>query len=246
MDVSCFNNMSNGINTLDEQESSLIQSCELFASVIADDFYILDIPNKSFCFIKSDGLFFCGHPTTEVLELGYDFYSCIIHPEDLPSWNSFLDAIPRYLRLRQEEINRLMCVFRITLNNPFSKRILYQIVSHQIVPVWKNNEVHYLICIVKNSMCKKTGFYLYYNNSSIYEEYSPKKKSWFMCSTMLLTEREKFILELAKKGLNVTEIADVLCRSKYTIQNQIKSLFSKLEVHSIQEALEQFHFLCSH
>ena len=55
----------------------------------------------------------------------------------------------------------------------------------------------------------------------------------------LLNERERILLNLSRQGLNSNEISETLCRSKHTIQNQIKALFVKLNVHSIQEAIEQ-------
>ena len=55
----------------------------------------------------------------------------------------------------------------------------------------------------------------------------------------LLNERERILLNLSRQGLNSNEISETLCRSKHTIQNQIKALFVKLNVHSIQEAIER-------
>lgn len=56
---------------------------------------------------------------------------------------------------------------------------------------------------------------------------------------IFLNERERVISVLAQQGLNTNGIAETLCRSKHTIQNQIKSLFVKLDVHSMQEAVER-------
>ncbi|WP_160034749.1 helix-turn-helix transcriptional regulator [Parabacteroides chinchillae] len=44
-----------------------------------------------------------------------------------------------------------------------------------------------------------------------------------------------------KQGKNTVEIASDLCKGQYTVRNQIKSLFSKLKVHSMQEAIK---FVC--
>jgi DNA-binding CsgD family transcriptional regulator len=53
-----------------------------------------------------------------------------------------------------------------------------------------------------------------------------------------LTEPERAILMLARQGKNTKEIAGILCKSPETIHNQIKRIFFKLDVHSIQEAIE--------
>lgn len=54
----------------------------------------------------------------------------------------------------------------------------------------------------------------------------------------LLTERERAILMLAQQGKSSSEIADILCRGHNTIRNQIKYMFSKLKIHSMQGAIE--------
>jgi DNA-binding NarL/FixJ family response regulator len=56
-------------------------------------------------------------------------------------------------------------------------------------------------------------------------------------------EREKAILILAQQGKSSGEIANDLCKEENTKRNQIKPLFSKLNVHSMQEAIE---FACHH
>ena len=59
-----------------------------------------------------------------------------------------------------------------------------------------------------------------------------------------LTEREKAILMLARQGNNSKEIASNLCRGHYTIRNQIKALFEKLNVNSMQEAIDFSYYHC--
>ena len=72
-----------------------------------------------------------------------------------------------------------------------------------------------------------------------YEKYEPAVGSWSTHTMSLLNERERILLNLSRQGLNSNEISETLCRSKHTIQNQIKALFVKLNVHSIQEAIER-------
>ena len=75
-------------DTVNEQESVFIQYCKLFSSIITDSFYVLDIVQKQFCYIKPDNLFLCDHSVEEAMRLGHDFYTQIIHPDDLPLWST--------------------------------------------------------------------------------------------------------------------------------------------------------------
>ncbi|MDR0573201.1 MAG: LuxR C-terminal-related transcriptional regulator [Tannerella sp.] len=79
---------------------------------------------------------------------------------------------------------------------------------------------------------------MYNKDGLTYEEYSFTTGRWKLKTKEALTEREKAILMLAGQGKSSVEIADVLCKGQNTIRNQIKLLFAKLEVHSMQEAIE--------
>ena len=78
-----------------EQKSTFIQYCKGISSLIPDSFYVLDIVQKQFIHIKPDNLFLCGHSVKEAMELGYDFFSRVIHPEDWLLWKSFLENLPQ-------------------------------------------------------------------------------------------------------------------------------------------------------
>lgn len=233
--------INNIIEISEEQELLLIQYCKMFSVVITGSFYILDISKRRFIYVKPDDLFLCGYSVEEAMKLNLDLYSQIIHPEDLPLWNKFLEIIPQHLQTLQEkrnEIDHISCIFRLIRRNSFTKNPISQMVYQRMIPVWKNETISYLICSVENVSYKKNGFYLRYKNSPTYEKYEPATGSWRTHTTIFLNEREQVLLILSQQGLSSNQIADTLCRSKHTIQNQIKSLFIKLDVHSMQDAVE--------
>ena len=88
-----------------EQKSTFIQYCKGISSLIPDSFYVLDIVHKQFIHIKPDNLFLCGHSVKEAMELGYDFFSRVIHPEDWLLWKSFLENLPQKLHRLREDTN---------------------------------------------------------------------------------------------------------------------------------------------
>lgn len=103
----------------------------------------------------------------------------------------------------------------------------------------------YLVFSMGCSSVKKEGNLRVYNiNGKTYKEYNFETKRWKGKRKKMITERENAILTLAQQGKTSKEIADILCKGQYTIRNQIKSLFLKLEVHSMKEAIEQA--LCHH
>lgn len=58
-------------------------------------------------------------------------------------------------------------------------------------------------------------------------------------SKTLLSRREQEVLEMVSRGFSYSEIAEMKALSVHTVQTHIKSLYSKLEVHSKMEAVVQ-------
>lgn len=230
-----------------EQSYALIQYFDMLSSITTESLYVLDIPQKQFCYVKPDDLFLCGFSTEEALKEGYDFYSKIVYPEDLSLWTDMRKAVLRRLKNFEkirDEIDYFSCTFRLLRRYSFISRPLPQMVYHRMKPVWTDNELRYLICSVESSTIKEAGnLHLYTKDGLIYEEYNFTTKRWKQKTKELLTERERAILMLAQQGKSSAEIADNLCKGQNTIRNQIKALFSKFEVHSMQEAIE---FACYH
>jgi DNA-binding NarL/FixJ family response regulator len=227
----------------DERISVLIRYFDLFSSLATGSLYVLDIPRKQFCCVKPDDLFLCGYSAGDALRQGYDFYSKIIYPGDLSLWTAMHKVVLRYLNdfeEKRDETDYFSCTFRLQrkhslpLPHPFP-----QMIYQRMKPVWIDNELCYLICSVKGSTVKKAGNLCMHSKDGLtYEEYNFRTGCWKRKTEEFLIEREKIILMLAREGESSVEIAVDLCKGQSTVRNQIKALFAKLNVHSMQEAIE--------
>lgn len=220
---------------------ALFQYCDLFSTIATESFYILDVEQKHCCNIKSDS-FICSFFAEDALIQGYDLYSKIVYPADLCVWSDMFHAILRYIRCSDaqwNEIDHFSCTFRLQRRYSFHPRPLPHMVFHRMKHVLEDDKLRYLICSVGSSTAKKTGNLRAYNKDGLtYKEYNYKVRRWQQKAIETLTEREKAILVLAQQGKTTNEIADDLYKGFNTIRNQIKALFSKLNVHSMQEAIE--------
>lgn len=228
-----------------EQTSALIQDFELISSVYPGDCYVVDIVNERFCHIKSDGLFLCGFSVEEAQQQGYNFYSKIVYPEDLSLWEDMCKIILQHLKAqdeKKEDIDYFSCTFRLQRKYSFASHLLPQMIYHRTKPIWFDNNLHYLICNLESTTNQETGNLQIHNkDESKYTEYNFQTKRWKQKEKVSLTERESAILILAQQGKSSKEMANLLYKGQNTIRNQMKSLFSKLGVHSMQEAIEFAH-----
>jgi DNA-binding NarL/FixJ family response regulator len=232
-----------GTSTIFKNEDiASFQYLDLISSFSIESYYVIDVRKKQFCHIQPDTLFLCGHSVGEAMGMGTDFYLKIIHPDDLPLWRNMYKAVIRYLEgfeERQNEVNYFSCTFRLQRKYSFLAHFLSQMIYHRMKPIWKDDELRYLICSVESSSTKKAGnLRVHYRDGLAYEEYNTANQRWKKKTIETLTERERAILMLAQQGKSSKEIADDLHKGCNTIRNQMKALFSKLNVHTVQEALE--------
>lgn len=211
--------------------------------MIPSSLFVLDMVQKRFCYIKPDDLFLCGHSMEEAMTLGYDFFSKIIHPEDLPLWKSFLGNLSRTLQENSDEWSDYFGLFRLLPKYPFITKSLERYSYHRLIPVRKESGHYYLIGIVSDSKCKKIGCYRNGASRFIYQAYNPKKRGWHIQQIPLLSRRELEILAIATGEQDLHFIAEKLCLSYYTIRSHVSSIKRKLKVQDLREATDWISYL---
>jgi DNA-binding CsgD family transcriptional regulator len=223
----------------DRQSSAVAQHFDRFSSTAPGSAYVVDILQKQFCEVRQDDLFLCGHSVEYMIRKGFGFYSEVVY--DISLWANMYEAVLQYLKDfegERDEIDYFSCTFRLQRSSS-PARLLQQMVHHRMKPVWENNELRHFICAVWSSTAKKPGNLRMYNKDGLtYEEYNLTTRCWKRKKQEPLTERERAILMLAGQGKNTREIAHDLCKGHNTIRNQVKKLYSKLNVHSMQGAIE--------
>ena len=223
-------------------EFSFMQFLDLIPFSAIMNIYVIDVQSNNLCYVHLNYLFQCGYSANDALFLEEDFYKKVVFPEDLQLLKKIREAILWFFKDCDEERNEVdyfSCTFRLQRKYSFLTRTLPQMVYQRMKPVWKDNELRYLVCTVQSSAAKKSGnLLMYYKDGLTYKEFNTTTQRWKRKTIELLTERESAILMLFGQGKNVKEIANDLHRGFHTIRNQIAVLFQKLKVNSIQEAID--------
>ena len=227
----------------DEIDPACVYYLDILSSIVIESIYILDVQEGKICYVSPDAPFLCNYPAGEALNLGYDFYQKIIHPTDLTRWKNMHKTVLRYLKEYEEkwdEIDYISCTFRLQRKYSFHPQpVLPQMIYHRMKPVKKDDELRYLICSVGSSTAKEAGNLRMHNKGGLTcKECNFVSRRWKPIDIEPLTEHERAILMLAQQGNSTVKIADYLCKGTSTVRNQIKPIFSKLNVHSMQEAIE--------
>jgi hypothetical protein len=77
----------------DENDDNFPFELESFASMCIEAVYVIDFRKRCFCYVADHDFFLCGHGVDEAMASGYEFYSEVIHREDLPLLETMHSAI---------------------------------------------------------------------------------------------------------------------------------------------------------
>lgn len=131
-------------NVYQKHTSPLFLHPEHFSSMFTGSFYILDIQLRQFYYVKPDDLFLCGFSAEDVFRMGYEFYSKIIHPEDLRLCMDMHQTVIQHLKDSKEtqgEIDYFSCTFRLQRNYHFEpSRPLPKMVYQRMIPIWEEGK----------------------------------------------------------------------------------------------------------
>jgi DNA-binding CsgD family transcriptional regulator len=243
------------------EKSSMPDNIELFAcyesfsDMMMEAVYILDFQKRNFHYVGHHDFFLCGYSQEEAMNLGYNFFREVIHPEDLLLWAKMHNAILKFLRrpdLQVNGINYFSCAFRIRNRLQAGNKSGYLMAYQKLKPKWMNGELRLGICLLSCSVIPKPGHLeIYYKSSPDYDKYSFESQKWKRQKVSTLSERQKWILMLDKQGRSHQEMANIICVSVKTIEKEISSLFEKLGVNSMGQAViyatnHRLIFDCAH
>jgi DNA-binding CsgD family transcriptional regulator len=214
---------------------------DLFGSMSIEAVYVIDFRERQFRYVSNHSLFLCGHSQDEVLNLSYDFYTGIVHPEDLPLWEKMHNAILKYSldpEEQPEDIEYFSFTIRIKNVSKIPNRQKYLMVYQKLKPVFQNGQIYQGICMLNISAISTPGnLEVLHKTGMESKKYSFVSQKWKVQHIEPLTECEKMIIKLASMGLNEKEIADKLCQSTGTIRNKCSALFRKLNVDDMKQAI---------
>ncbi|KGE14685.1 response regulator transcription factor [Sphingobacterium deserti] len=232
----------NRIETLSENELNRVLHYRdviyAFERAIYSSIYTIDYEKQTFEYVSENPLFLCGLSVDEVREMGYAFYFNNVVPEDLDLlikanklWFEFYEKIP----LPDKKLYTISYDFH--LKNDSNKDIL---VNHKLTPVFitDSGKIRKAICIVSLSTAKCSG------NIKILKkgchqilDYDLKKDRWSSVKKIVLTEREKEIIQLSIRGFTINEIASQLFVSPGTVKFHRKNIFAKLDVTNMSQGI---------
>lgn len=220
-----------------QQINVLVNAAKAFARTTHQCVYIIDFFKQEFLYVSENLAYWCGLSSEKIKDLSYNFY---------------LDYIPEQELHTLLEINKkgIEFLYEISIEERLDYTLSYdfhlingrkqRLVNHHLTPVMLTKDGHIWLALCTFSMSAKTipgDAIIKKPESDSYYEYSFDKHKWLKREERILSETERDILVLSAQGHTMNDISDILCKSIDTIKANKKSLFSKMGVRSIAEAV---------
>ena len=215
----------------------LLNAVKAFARSTYKSVYIIDYFRKNFLYASDSLAYICGEDKDKILEYGYDIYIKKVPEEDQKMLVEINAAGFKFFNnLPIEERTEYTISYDFHLINGGKKRLY----NHCLTPMLmtEDGRMWLALCTFSPSARKKTGYVrMQKNGDREYHEYNLTKHKWEKKQCAQLSDNEREVLLMSSQGYTMNEISDRLCKSLDSIKSYKRSLFSKLGVTNIAEAL---------
>lgn len=225
--------MTSGTYSLEQ----LMDCVDTIAAVSGRYVYVVDAKTNDYLYISDGWGYWCGMKSEDIMNMGVEFFFKKFSPQEeqkiiievFRNFRKMIHELPieeRKGSVLSYEGNFLMGRRRLPVNNQCTPLIMSE-----------KGEVELWCCSFGLSALKTFGhFYLLTGNDTFYE-YSTEARKWINRGNITLTERERDIISLSTQGYTMMEIAATLCMSKETVKKSKQTLFEKLGVKNMLQAI---------
>lgn len=199
--------------------------------------YIIDYHKQDFLYVSRNLVYWCGVPAEQIQEFGYNFYINYVPEEDL----KMLLEVNRkgFAKFNDFPVHERKD-YIISYDFHIKHGRKYKLVNHKITPLFltKEGRIWLALCTISLSSRNCSGqIVMKKPYEKGFYEYSLAKHEWEYQEGITLTDTEREVLTLSTQGLTMVDIAGKLCKSVDTIKACKRTLFAKLDVKNIAEAL---------
>lgn len=241
IEIENFFSQQNSIEDIDDSDYEkvvpVIETVKAFERSIYQCVYIIDYFKKGILYVSDNIVQVCGEHAAKIKDLGLRFYIDYISENDLKMFVEIYN-----------------CGFKLLNSLPIGERVNYilsydfhfkrgrrrQLVNHKLTPLilTKDGRIWLAMCTISlaatntagNVIMKKPGAGTFY-------EYNLQTHKWEEKSEIVLSDTEREVLTLSTQGYTMNHIADIICRSVDTVKACKRSIFQKMGVKNIAEAL---------
>lgn len=236
-----FFSLQNSVENINESDYTkvglIIEAAKAFERSTYQCVYIIDYFKQGFLYVSNNIARLCGGEAEKIKDFGYRFYIDYVPEKDLKMLleiNNSGFKLFNTLPIGERKSYTISYDFHIKRGK--RKRL----VNHKLTPLilTKDGSIWLAICTISlaatnvpgNVIMKKPGAGTFY-------EYCLYTHKWEEKKEIVLSDTEREVLSLSTQGYTMNDIADNICKSVDTVKACKRSIFQKMDVKNIAEAL---------
>jgi DNA-binding CsgD family transcriptional regulator len=220
------------------QIQSYIQMAKALSHVNNIGVKIIDLELNEILFVSQNPAYTCIDNPELVRRMGFSYYNSFVSKELQEKISIIKNCYSFFEKIEIEE--RLS--YSIKLNYVLNIEEKQIPVCAKIMPLTLSEKGLPKYCIaitILSPYRNETIAEIRKLHSSEYWVFDLNCKKWFEKRDVELSPKERDVLYHSSKGLSVDEIANLMGKSKNTINSYKKNIFDKLEVSTISEAVSK-------
>lgn len=233
-------NLVDSVNESDyDRVDILIEATKAFARSTYQCVYIVDYFRRDFLYMSDNISHLCDGKVEEIKNSGFRFYSDYMPEKDLKMLIEINDsAFKLFNRIPVGERKDYIMSFDLHLIRGGKNH--KHLVNHSFTPLMltKNGSIWLAMCTISLASCNEPGNVIMKKcGSEMFYYYSFSEHKWEECDRVVLTDNEREVLSLSTHGYTMNDIAGNINKSVDTVKAYKRSIFQKLGVKNIAEAL---------
>lgn len=201
--------------------------------------YVIDYYRGNFLYVSEDPLFLCGRTPEEIMKMGFGYYQTVCLRNEIEMMAEINKAsFSFFYSLPVEKRKYYSVIYNIHLRNREDADPI--LVEQRLMPLklTGRGDIWLGMCLVSMAAdSRPAAARMVCGNSPKAWTYDSSSGQWIEDITESLSENEKTVISLSKRGMTVSEIGRMMYKSAETVKGYRKSIFAKLRVSSITEAI---------
>lgn len=236
-----FFSLHNSVGNINESDYAkvglIIEAAKAFERSTYQCVYIIDYFKQGFLYVSNNIARLCGGDAEKIKDFGYRFYIDYVPEHDLKMLLEINDSgFKLFNTIPVEDRKNYIISYDFHIKRGKKKRL----VNHKLTPLilTKDGRIWLAICTISLSAGNEPGNVIMKKpGAGIYYQYSLYDHRWEEYKEIVLTDNEREVLTLSTQGYTMNDIADNICKSVDTVKACKRSIFQKMDVKNIAEAL---------
>lgn len=233
-----LDNKVNAPTNTDSQYFSCLDILNGISRLTYRNVSVLDLSLNQFLYISENCYSVAGISPDDIISKGDGFLTEYVPQANL-SYIQTARQAARYFYSRPE-VNPSDYVLTFDFHIENAKTSFTSLIHHQFTPIQvaPDKSVRLLLCLTSMSPYPKMGtIEMAHKNNKELWTYDRQEMKWLLQPNVELKDIEKEVIRLSAQGFTISSIAKKLNKSFDTIKFYRKSIFKKLDVESITEAI---------